>query len=366
MPASRLRSCFDLMSNMPLLAVPNVSEGRESATIAAIGRAFLLHGTTRLLNVHSDSDHHRSVFTLAGAQGGLSAALLDGVRAAVERIDVGEGRAPADVGVHPHVGAVDVVPLVYLSAQARGAACAEALVVAEQIGDGLGVPVLLYGELAQGRTRANLRRGGVGGLGQRLDAGELCADFGPSRLHPTAGATLVAAREPLVAFNLELAAPADMEDARRIASLIRDGGAEGLAGVRAIGVPLRAGVRSAGARPIASADSSLEDSGSARRLGDSDSARGRHTWASSDEVTGERTHVSDSYGSPVAQVSMNVERPLEVPLRVVVEAVRRHAEVACGELVGLAPRAAFDGFPADVPLVGFDAEAHVIENALGF
>jgi glutamate formiminotransferase/glutamate formiminotransferase/formiminotetrahydrofolate cyclodeaminase len=321
------------MPILPLLAVPNVSEGREQATVEAIAKAFTAHGRSRLLDVHSDADHHRSVFTLAGAQGELSNALLAGARVAVERIDVGVGREPADIGEHPHVGAVDVMPVVYLDATRRGAACAEALVLAHELGEGMGMPVLLYGELARGRTRAELRRGGVKGLAGRLAAGELRSDFGPSRLHPTGGATLVAAREPLVAFNLELAAPASVQDARRIASLVREGGPEGLEGVRAIGVLLRR---------------------SERR----------------DGMGGEVLHVRAQRvacdESIVAQVSMNVERPLELPLKAVVEAVRRHAEVACGELVGLAPQAALEGFPKDVPLVGFDPSVHVIENALGF
>jgi glutamate formiminotransferase len=322
------------MPDKPLLAVPNVSEGRDQATIEAIAHAFTAHGTARLLDVHSDADHHRSVFTLAGAPSELSSALLAGARVAVERIDVGVGRNPADIGEHPHVGAVDVMPVVYLDPAQRGAACAEALVVAAELGDELGVPVFLYGELARGRARAELRRGGVGRLAERLSTGELRPDFGPPRLHPTAGATLVAVREPLVAFNLELAPPASVDDARRIASLIREGGPEGLEGVKAIGVPLRRTERGDGG-PL--------DGGSRPR------ARGT--------ACGEST---------VAQVSMNVERPLELPLRAVVEAVRKHAEVACAELVGLAPRAALEGFPADVPFADFDPGVHVIENALGF
>jgi glutamate formiminotransferase/glutamate formiminotransferase/formiminotetrahydrofolate cyclodeaminase len=204
------------------------------------------------------------------------------------------------------------MPVVYLHAAMRGAACAEALVVADRIGEELEVPVFLYGELAGGRTRAELRRGGPAGLRARMQSGEQRPDFGPSRLHPTAGATLVAAREPLVAFNLELAPPATVADAQRIAALIREGGAEGLPGLRAIGVELRA-----------------------------------------------------ASAVPVAQVSTNVERPLEVPLRAVVEAVRRHAQVAAAELVGLAPKAALEGFPAGVPMPAFDAGRHVIENSLG-
>ncbi len=308
-----------------LLAVPNVSEGRDSASVKAIATAFTAGGGARLLDVHSDADHHRAVITLAGRPGSLAEALWAGVAEAVRRVDVGDGR-----GSHPHVGAADVVPVVYLNRAQRGAACAEALVAADLIG-GLGVPVFLYGELADGRTRAELRRGGVEGLAKRMRAGELRPDFGPNAMHPTTGATLVGARGPLVAFNLELAPPATVEDARRIAKLIREGGAEGLPGVRAIGVALRRG-------PAASAAG----------------AAGAETGGGGDPA--ERA---------TAQVSMNVERSAETPLRTVVEAVRRHAEVACAELVGLAPAATMEGFPEDVPIPGFDPARHVIENALG-
>ncbi len=278
---------------VPLLAVPNVSEGRDVAALEAIMAAFMSDGAAVLLDRHSDADHHRAVLTLAGRPGSLAGALAAGAAAAVERIDVmREAVNEQRRGEHPHVGAVDVMPVVYLSAAMRGAACAEALVLAERIGEELGVPVFLYGELAGGRTRAELRRGGPAGLCARMESGEQRPDFGPSRMHPTAGATLVAAREPLVAFNLELAPPATLEEARRIAALIREGGPEGLVGLRAIGVRLQAGRQAA-----------------------------------------------------TAQVSMNVERPLEIPLRAVVEAVQRHAEVAAAELVGLAPRAALNGFP---------------------
>jgi len=285
-----------------LLAVPNVSEGRDQTTVAAIAAAFAADSEVRLLDTHSDPDHHRSVFTLAGGPGALGDALLEGARAAVQRISIEDGR-----GVHPHVGAVDVVPVVYLDEGARGAACAEALVVADRIGEELNVPVFLYGELAGGRTRAELRRGGVAGLESRIAAGELHTDFGPSRMHPGAGATLLAARPPLVAFNLQLAPPATVEDARRIAALIREGGAEGLPGLRAIGLEL---------------------------------------------------------GGGVAQVSMNIERPFEMTLATVVAAVRRHAEVANAELVGLAPRAALQGFPDEVQFVGLNPPKQVIEDIL--
>jgi glutamate formiminotransferase / 5-formyltetrahydrofolate cyclo-ligase len=328
-----------MTTTTPLLAVPNVSEGRDQATVEALVQAFTAAGTSRLLDVHFDPDHHRSVFTLAGIQGELSQALLAGVRAAIERIDVGEGRNPAEVGQHPHVGAVDVIPLVYLDTAQRGAACAEALVVANEVGEGLGVPVFLYGELAQGRTRAELRRGGVRGLAERLGAGELRPDFGPPRLHSTAGATLVAAREPLVAFNLELAAPATLEDAKRIAGLIREGGPEGLAGLRAIGIPLA----------------------SSGQAGECVDARKRAPHARA-RTRAQATPLRNT----VPQVSTNVERPLEVPLKAVVEAVREHSEIARAELVGLAPRAALEGLPHDLLFVGGDPMAQTIENALGF
>jgi glutamate formiminotransferase len=317
---------FSLVAMTPsiLLAVPNVSEGRDAATIARIGAAFAPRSpagagvdSVRLLDVHSDGDHHRSVFTLAGRAGELSVALLRGASVAVESVDVvaRASGSPEEQGAHPHVGAIDVVPLVYFDARARGAACAEALVVGDRIADELDVPVFVYGQLAGGRpgtARADLRRGGLATLARRM-AGELDGapplrpDFGPAAPHPRAGATLVAAREPLVAFNLQLRPPADITEARRIAALIREGGEQGLPGVRAIGVALSGGV---------------------------------------------------------AQVSMNVERPLELSLAEVVAAVARHAPLESAELVGLAPRAALDGFPDDVPLAGFDRERHVIESAL--
>src|ERR1039458_6575535 len=123
-------------------------------------------------------------------------------------------RIDQHTGIHPRVGAIDVAPIVYRSDADRGAACAEALVLADLLGDQLQLPVFLYGILADGRTRAQLRRGGPATLAQRIAAGELTPDFGPRRLHPTGGAVLVAARAPLVAFNVELAAPATEREAR--------------------------------------------------------------------------------------------------------------------------------------------------------
>jgi len=278
-----------------LLAIPNVSEGRDQAAIEAIAHAF----DARLLDVHSDADHHRSVFTLAGEPGALANAVAQGAAEAVRNIDLKQHQ-----GIHPRVGAIDVAPIVYLDPEDRGAACAEALVLGDLLGDELELPVFLYGELAHGRTRAELRRGGPAKLAERIDAGELRPDFGPKEPHPTAGAVLVAARPPLVAFNVELAPPATLEDARSIAARIREGGREGLQSVRAIGL-----------------------------------------WLDAREV---------------AQVSTNVEDHRATPLAKVVEAVARHAAPSRAELVGLAPRAAFDGFPDELPV----ANRRTIEDAL--
>ena len=281
-----------------LLAVPNVSEGRDSSVIESVAGALRSHA--RLLDVHSDPDHHRSVFTLAAPPGQLAEAVLRGAQQALTSIDV-----TAHQGVHPRIGAIDVAPVVYLDPRARGAACAEALVLADLLGAELGLPVFLYGALAGGRTRAQLRRGGPGELRRRIAAGELAPDFGPRALHPTGGAVLVGARAPLIAFNVELAAPATLEDATAIAASIREGGPHGLTGLRAIGLWL--------------------------------SRRG------------------------VAQVSMNVEDHAATPLAAVVSAISRYGTPAEAELVGLAPRAAFDGFPAEFPVRGL----RTIEDALG-
>jgi glutamate formiminotransferase len=278
-----------------LLAYPNVSEGRDESTIAAIAAAF----GPGLLDIHSDPDHHRSAYTLAGAPGELAAAVAGGAAEAVRRIVI-----DTHDGVHPRVGAIDVAAIIYLTDADRGAAAAEALVLADRLGTDVGLPVFLYGALAGGRTRAQLRRGGPAALAERIDSGELVPDYGPRKLHPTAGAVLVAARPPLIAFNVELGPSATVADARRTAAAIREGGEHGLPGVRAIGL-----------------------------------------WL-------------DHLG--LAQVSTNIEDHEGTSPAQVVAAVAEHAPVAGAELVGLAPRAAFADFSPDVPLRGYAT----IEDAL--
>ncbi len=289
----------------PLLAVPNVSEGRDASRIEALQRAFT-HGA-ELLDRHSDADHDRTVFTLAGSGAPLRDALVAGAEQAIETIEM-----TAYDGLHPAIGALDVCPLVWIDPGQREAARSEAVELAAQIG-GLGVPVFLYGELASrpGHVeRAYFRNGGLAELWLRMEGGGLHPDFGPNLPHRTAGVTLVTARPPLAAFNVELDSD-DVELARAVAAGLRESGG-GLPGVRAIGLPLASG----------------------------------------------RT-----------QVSTNVHDPFAVPLGDVVERVRALAEPLGArpveaEVVGLVPRAALAGLPSDLPIRDFDAAQGTIEARL--
>jgi glutamate formiminotransferase / 5-formyltetrahydrofolate cyclo-ligase len=215
---------------LPLESVPNFSEGRDRDTIDALAAA--LSGTAELLDVHSDPDHNRSVFTLVGEEDGLVSALLAGIACAQERIDLREHE-----GAHPRIGAADVVPIVAVDPgdAARARDCA--LLLAERIGAELQLPVFLYGETGEGRGPAFYRHGD---LQRRIDAGEVHPDFGPPRLDPRAGGVIVGARRPLIAFNVNLATD-DAEAARAIAAVVRERGG-GFPGVRALGLSLeRAG-----------------------------------------------------------------------------------------------------------------------------
>lgn len=218
---------------LPLESVPNFSEGRDRETIDAIHGA--LARDADVLDVHSDPDHNRSVFTLVAEERALVEALLEGIRCARERIDLRH-----HAGAHPRIGAADVVPIVALDPEDRERAGESALGLAKRIGAELGLPVFLYGDSAPGRGPAFYRRGGSERLQRRIDEGELRPDFGPDRLDPTAGGVIVGARRPLIAFNVNLATD-DAEIARAIASVVRerDGG---FSGVRALGLSLpRAG-----------------------------------------------------------------------------------------------------------------------------
>jgi glutamate formiminotransferase / 5-formyltetrahydrofolate cyclo-ligase len=289
---------------LPLESVPNFSEGRDRATIDAIGSA--LSGRARLLDVHADPDHNRSVFTLVGDDGPLVEALLAGIEVARERIDLRRHE-----GAHPRIGAADVVPLVALRPEDLERARPAALELARRVGDELGLPVFLYGEVGAGRGPAFFRRGGVEELARRLRSGEVVPDFGPSELDPGAGGVIVGARRPLIAFNVDLRG-GTVDDARAIATVVRerDGG---FPGVRALGLDLPAAGR--------------------------------------------------------VQVSMNVEdweaaSLHEILARIEAEAAARGARVAASELVGLMPAgAAAAAAGAMLRIDGFDA-SRLIETRL--
>jgi glutamate formiminotransferase len=289
---------------LPLEAVPNFSEGRDRSTIDAIGEA--LAGHARLLDVHSDADHNRSVYTLVGNEEELVASLLAGIACARERIDLRE-----HAGAHPRIGAADVVPLIPINEADGERARAAALELARRVGEELALPVFLYADLAPGRGPAFFRRGGPEELQRRIDAGELAPDFGPARLDERAGGVIIGARRALIAFNVNLAGD-DLQAAREVARAVRerDGG---FPGVRALGLRLA-----------------------------------------------EAGHV---------QVSMNVEDWRASPLHEVVAAVQREAtarglEITGAELVGLLPAgAAVAAAGSLLGVAGLDP-SHVLELRL--
>jgi glutamate formiminotransferase len=291
---------------MPLVGVPNFSEGRSPRVIGALEATLSVHA--RILNRHYDKQHNRCVFTMAAKPAELVQALVAGAAHAIDLIDLRSHQ-----GLHPHIGAMDVCPVVWQTEERHEAAVAAAREAAEGIA-ALGLPVFFYGELAtsdERRERAFFRKGGPAELARRMGSGELKPDLGPDEPHPSAGATLVTAREPLVAFNVELDT-SNPEIAREIAADIREAGG-GLPGVRALGLPRE----------------------------------------------GERT-----------QVSMNIHDPYEVPLALVVEEIARLAAghgVQCieAELVGLVPEAAVQGYPDEPAIRDFDPMRDVIENVLG-
>ena len=290
---------------LPLEAVPNLSEGRDEQVLGELRTT--MSSPARLLDVHVDADHHRSVYTLVGTGDELVETLAAGIARAVELIDLRRHR-----GAHPRVGAADVVPLVPLGPEDEPAAREAALALAERVAGELALPVFFYGRLTEDRREpAFFRRGGPEELQRRVDAGELAPDRGPARLHPTGGAVVIGVRRPLIAFNVNLSSH-DVEVAREIARLVRerDGG---FPGVRALGLDL----------PTAG----------------------------------------------LVQVSMNVTdweaaALHEIVARIVGEAEARGVEVAGSELVGLMPAgAAVAAAGSLLRIAGFDSR-HVLELRL--
>lgn len=268
--------------------VPNFSEGRDTAVVARIAEAVASVPGAAVLDQTSDSDHNRSVITFAGAPDAVAEAAFRAIRRAVELIDLSRHG-----GVHPRIGAADVVPLVPVAGVTLEFCAQLATQLGERVWRELHVPVYLYEAAArrpERRNLANIRRGRFETLREavRHDP-ERMPDFGEAALHPTAGACVIGARKFLIAFNINLDTE-DVEIARRIARKIR-ASSSGLLAVKALGLLL--------------------------------GSRGQ------------------------AQVSINLTNFEVTPLCAVVDAVRAEAE-SCGvriantELIGLIPRKALE------------------------
>ncbi|MDQ2622075.1 MAG: hypothetical protein M3Y45_03445 [Actinomycetota bacterium] len=322
---------------MTLLAAPNVSEGRDFARLDRLESAL---GAVTMLDRHTDLDHNRAVFTVAGSGDAVERALDGLARIATTEIDMTSWR-----GIHPAIGALDVSPVIWIREEDREKAGESALRVSAAIGE-LGVPVFLYGDLAttgERRERAFFRRGGVDELWMRMSGDDpLRPDFGPDQPHPTAGACLVTARPPLAAFNLELETD-DVSIAKEIAAAIRE------------------------KRETARPGDPVPEAGG-EWIGTGGEATGGGAIAVGGGLPGVRA-LGLSLSTGRAQVSTNVHDPVSLPLARVVEAVKEQAEVhgtrvVEAELIGLLPRAAVEGYPDDVPIRDFDPAFHLIENRI--
>jgi glutamate formiminotransferase len=217
-----------------LACVPNVSEGRRPERIRRFAEAVRSVTSVQLLDVSSDPDHNRSVLTLAGSSQGLITALLALFEVALADIDLGTHE-----GVHPRVGAVDVVPFVPLQESSMAEAVQAARRLGRRVASSFGVPVYFYEAAATVPGRRNLaalRSSKRFAPGCEIREREWLPDFGPSRVHPTAGVTLIGARSFLVAFNV-LLDTANLELAREVAAAVRESNG-GLPAVKAMGVLL--------------------------------------------------------------------------------------------------------------------------------
>jgi glutamate formiminotransferase len=295
---------------MPLIeCIPNVSEGRRMDVVAAMADTIRRVPGVQLLDHSSDASHNRSVFTLVGDAPALERAILALVERAVADIDLRVHR-----GEHPRLGAVDVVPFVPI----EGVTMADCVALARKVGAGvatrLSVPVYLYEEAAANPARRNLediRRGEFEGLAAKMAAEGWTPDFGGPGPHPTAGATVIGARMPLIAYNINLATDR-LDVAKQIAAAIRFSSG-GFRYVKAMGI-------------------ALADRG-------------------------------------IVQVSMNLTNYEKTPIYRVFEVVRREAarhgvEVLESEIVGLVPAAALtDAAQYYLRLAGFTSH-QVLENRL--
>jgi glutamate formiminotransferase/glutamate formiminotransferase/formiminotetrahydrofolate cyclodeaminase len=289
-------------------AIPNVSEGRDSVRLDRFAAAIAGGGAT-LLDRTADPSHHRAVFTFAGSAAATAASAIALAMCAVAEIDL-----RAHTGVHPRIGALDVLPFVPLGTSTMADAIALAHEVGRTIGESLGVPVFLYEAASRPPHRRSLeaiRRGGLEGLSARLREPAWTPDYGPATLHPTAGAVAVGARGLLVAWNLVLDRP-DLALARRIARTIRTSNG-GFPCVKALGLPL--------------------------------------------------THTGQ------VQVSMNLTDFRTTSMADVFRAVdgaarEAGATVAASEIIGLVPRAALDDFAAVAPALAEPHRSQLLEERL--
>lgn len=292
-----------------LECVPNVSEGRDRSVIDRVAGAIRSVADVHLADIHADPDHHRSVFTFLGSPAAVEAAAYALAEVALGAIDMRTHR-----GIHPRIGALDVLPFVPL----RGMSMAEAVTIAHRVGRTLGarfeLPVFFYAEAAlrpERKTLPPIRTGRYEGLATKLSDPAWKPDAGPARLNPRSGATAVGARGILVAFNVWLDSN-DLDAARAIARAVRES-SEGLPAVQAMGVPLA-----------------------------------RHG---------------------IVQVSLNLLDYRRTSLarvfeRVKSEAARRGISIRRSELVGLAPRDAFEGaLPESLALPDF-TPAKLLETHL--
>lgn len=220
---------------MELECVPNITEGRDLEVIQNLAKCIETTPHVKLLNVHSDRDHNRSVYTFVGPSGAVWEAAYRLTEFAVQWIDIRKQKR----GVHPFIGAVDVIPFIPLGHFPMPEAARLAETLGEHIADELNIPVYLYGEAAKTPERknlANVRKGGFDELSNPTQIQNHLPDLGPKQFHKTAGATAVGARDFLIAYNINLATD-KIGIAQNIAKKIRekDGGIKGL---KALGVPL--------------------------------------------------------------------------------------------------------------------------------
>jgi glutamate formiminotransferase len=290
-------------------SVPNVSEGRRTDVVDEIAAAVRRCPGLRLLDYSGDPSHNRSVFTMAGDRDALTRAIFSMYEIAISRIDLRAQR-----GEHPRIGAVDVVPFVPLTGATMLDCIELSRAVAGAVSSRFEIPVFLYEEAASTPARRRLeqiRRGGLTDLATRMTTDGWAPDFGPRQPHPSAGVSVIGARAPLIAFNVNLATD-DLDIARRIAEKIRESGG-GLPSVKALGLRL--------------------------------AERG------------------------IVQVSMNLTDYQRTSMRQAFDAVANEASalgarVLDSELIGLVPAAAMQGIdPADVKLRNF-SERSILEERL--